>query len=53
LLISAWVSKGFWMKPSARAALARASSKGSKVPASMMTGTPAMAGSALSASQAS
>ena len=51
--MSAWLSNGFWMKASARTVLARASSNGSKVPASRMTGTPASAGSALSTSQAS
>ncbi len=53
LLMRAWVSKGFWMKASARTVLARASSNASNVPASRMTGTPDSAGSALSTSQAS
>jgi hypothetical protein len=47
------LSKGLAMCPSARAALARASSNGSKLPASSMTGMWAVAGSFLIASHTS
>ena len=52
-LMSAWLSKGFAMWPSARAWRARASSNASKVPASRRTGMCRSAASPFTASQTS